>query len=425
MKSAYLPVFKNQKLLQIKSAKGIYINTINGKLLDTTSGNNNFCVLGWGHPKINKAIEKQLKKFSHIDIKQFHDKNIDILSNILIKNSKHKLNKVFYTGNSGAEACEAACRLALQYFKNLKIKSKKKIFISRKQSYHGCTDLCINLGDRPNNNAFAYKNMFFKKINEHNPINKIKNNETFEQYENRTVKELEDKIKKIGSDNICAFVGETIMGGLQGDIPPTKNYWKKIRQVCNKYNILMIIDEVYCGLGSSGKYFCIDYDNASPDIIFTGKILAAGYSPISALVTSKKISDVLNKTNRINYSTTYQGFSLGISAAIAVQKIVNDKAFLNKIYKKGKYMRQVLNDELKSLDTFKNVRGRGLRFSLEHNFKENNLTALKLSKIMLNKHNILINSKWHRTCFTPAFIISFNQINYVLENFIKEFKKIS
>ena len=88
-------------------------------------------------------------------------------------------------------------------------------------------------------------------------------------------------------------------------------------------------------------------------------------------------------------------------------------------------MRNILNDELGKLETFKNTRGRGLRFSLEHNFKENNISAQRLSNIMLNKHKIIINSKWHRTCFTPAFIISYKQIDFVLDKFIKEFKKIS
>ena len=86
-------------------------------------------------------------------------------------------------------------------------------------------------------------------------------------------------------------------------------------------------------------------------------------------------------------------------------------------------MRNILNDELGKLETFKNTRGRGLRFSLEHNFKENNISAQRLSNIMLNKHKIIINSKWHRTCFTPAFIISYKQIDFVLDKFIKEFKK--
>ena len=129
MSSGYLPVFLNQKLDKIISANGIYINTTKAKLLDTTSGNNNFCILGWNNKTVNNAIINQLKKFSHIDIKQFHDKNIDLLSNILLKNKKHNLNNVFFTGNSGAEACEAACRLALQYFDNQEINSKKFLFL--------------------------------------------------------------------------------------------------------------------------------------------------------------------------------------------------------------------------------------------------------------------------------------------------------
>ena len=165
----------------------------------------------------------------------------------------------------------------------------------------------------------------------------------------------------------------------------------------------------------------------SPQILFLLENISCWLSFLSVLILNDKIKNGLyrSKMQRINYSTTYQGFSLGVAASIAVQKIVNNNQFLKKIFEKGMYMRNILNDELGKLETFKNTRGRGLRFSLEHNFKENNISAQRLSNIMLNKHKIIINSKWHRTCFTPAFIISYKQIDFVLDKFIKEFKKIS
>ena len=115
------------------------------------------------------------------------------------------------------------------------------------------------------------------------------------EYSKRSAKELEQKIVSIGSENICAFVAETISGGLVGDVPPTKNYWKEIRKICNKYNIHLILDEVWCGTGTTGKSYCFDWDNITPDFVFLSKTLAAGYGALSAVVTTNKISETFKK----------------------------------------------------------------------------------------------------------------------------------
>ena len=157
-----------------------------------------------------------------------------------------------------------------------------------------------------------------------------------------------------------------MMGGLVGDVPPGKNYWKKIKKICDKYNVLLILDEVWCGTGVSGKYFCFEWDDIIPDIVFMGKTLAAGYAPVSGLATrteiSKKIKDYYGS---IPFSTTHQGHSL-VAATLATQKIIHNQKFLTKVKLNGEYFRNTLNDELKNHEFFQNVRGRGLRNSLEY-----------------------------------------------------------
>ena len=212
-------------------------------------------------------------------------------------------------------------KMSYQYHYSIGLK-EKKWFISRKQSYHGSGTDAISLGDRPN--LMIYKNFYPKfraKVSDHN---KYKNKLRFEsdlEYENRSIDELEKKIIKIGPEKISGFVGETIMGGLVGDVPPTQNYWKKIRKMCDKYSIHLILDEVWCGTGTSGKIYCIDWDKVTPDFIFMGKTLAAGYVPVSGFVTNSRISDkIISKMGSIQFSTTHQGHSLATSAAIEVQK---------------------------------------------------------------------------------------------------------
>ena len=422
-------LLKNFNLLEneeIVKGKGVYLYTKNKKYLDSTSGLTGTSILGWSNLEIERSIIKQLKKIGHIDYKYFIDSNRENLSEILLSKAEHKLDKVFFVGGSGGEACEAAMKLSYQY--NCAIgREKKKWFISRKQSYHGSGSDAISLGDRPNLNFYKpFFPRFRSKINEHNIYRNKKNKETIHEYETRSINELEKKILSIGADKVSGFVAETIMGGLVGDVPPTKNYWKGIRRVCDKYKVHLILDEVWCGTGTSGKIYCIDWDKITPDFIFMGKTLAAGYSPVSALVTKNSIANTIKKKfGSIQFSTTHQGHSIGVAASLAVQKIIHNNNFLSRVQNNGKYLRQVLKNELSGLEFFSNVRGRGLRNSLEYKCKNNHLFGVALSTFAKSNLNLLISAKWHRVCFSPAINISKKDLDEILDKFIFCFKKIS
>lgn len=416
----------NKKLLKINKADGIYLYTSeNKKILDTTGGSTSFNTLGWNNTHINKAITAQLKKFSHIDYKFWNDENVEKLSKILLEKSEHKLDYVYYSGNSGSEACEAAMKLS--YLTHLSNGEKKTWFIGREQSYHGITTDALSIADRPNLDIFnPLLPLKRAKIKQHHYLKEKHPNESIEHYAKRSAFELEKKILELGPSNVCAFIGETMMGGLVGDVPPTKNYWKYIRHICDKYNIHLILDECYSGLGSSGKYYCCDWDGITPDFIFVAKILTSGYVPLSAVITKKKFAiKIYNKFERLLHGSTFQGHSLGIAAAIATQKIVTKERMINHIKKTGEYLRNNLFNELKNNNFFLDIRGRGLRFSLEYNCKDKNNFGLKLTENMFKKHSIIISGKWHRVCFTPAFIINKKQCDLVLDKFIKEFRLLS
>ena len=217
-----------------------------------------------------------------------------------------------------------------------------------------------------------------------------------------------------------------MMGGLIGDVPPTKNYWKKIRKVCNKYKVHLILDEVWCGTGTSGKIYCVDWDEITPDIIFMGKTLAAGYFPVSAIVTKKEIGETIKKKfDAIQFSTTHQGHSVGIAASLAVQKIIHKKNFLKNVNKNGEYLRKIIYEELKNHEFFSNVRGRGCRNSFEYKCNNQHLFGVALTEFAKEKLNLLISAKWHRVCFCHAININKKDIDYILEKFIYCFKSVS
>ena len=260
----------------------------------------------------------------------------------------------------------------------------------------------------------------------HHPLYRMESNETLDEYCRRSAQELEDKIVEIGPEKVCAFLGETMMGALVGDVPPGPNYWKYIREVCDNYDVHLILDEIYCGTGSSGKIYCCDWDDVTPDFILISKTLAAGYGALSAVVTSSNIEDVIKTVQgRLQHSTTHQAHSLSLAAAVAVQKIVHDDNLLKHINNIGKFMRHSIKEELGKHEFFREVRGRGLRFSLEYQCNHMNEFGKELTDVMLNKHSILINGKWHRVNFTPAFIIEKKEAEFVLDILIKEFKLLA
>lgn len=426
--SIVLRTFPNEPVPPyIDHGKGLYLYTKDGKkLLDTTGGFTAHAILGWSNPEVIEAMTEQLNRITHIDYKVYSDENRDQLSELLLSRAEHGLNRVYFAGNSGGEACEAAMKLSYQYFYDSG-KKEKRWFISRQQSYHGSSTDALAVGDRPNLDFFKpLLPVNRSKVPEHNIYRLKLDGETLDEYARRGARELDEKIVEIGPEKVCAFIGETMMGGLIGDVPPAPDYWKYVREVCDKYDVHLILDEVWCGTGTSGKIYCCDWDNITPDFLFMGKTLAAGYAPLSIVLTSDKIEHIIkNGQGRIQHSTTHQGHSLSVAAALAVQRIIHNDEMLDHVCKMGDYLRNTLESELKLHPFFANVRGRGLRSSLEFKCTDQNDFGMKLTEIMEKEHGILISGKWHRVCFSPALIITRKEIDLVLDRFIKTFKKVA
>lgn len=409
---------------QIVHGEGLWLESSDGKrYFDMTGGFTAHAVLGWNHPVVNREIEMQLKKITHIDYKMFGDANREKLADLLVSKAAHGLDKVFLCGGSGGEACEAAMHLSYQAHYE-EGKREKTWFISRNQSYHGATTDTMAIGERPN--LEFYRPLFptnRAKVSEHNKFRHMLDHETEDQYSRRCADELEQKIVEIGADKVCAFIGETIMGGLVGDVPPAQNYWKYVREVCDRHDVHLIIDEVWCGTGTSGKVYCIDWDEVTPDFIFLGKTLGAGYVPISGVITSSRFEDTIkNGTGRVENSTTFQGHSLAVAAALGVQKVIHEDGFVEDVYRKGEIFRDFLEDNLGGHEFFRNVRGRGLRNSLEFDCENQHLFGLAVTARMSEEQNILINGKWHRFTFSNSMTISDEEILWSLEKFVDCFK---
>ena len=273
----------------VAKADGPYIYLKDGtKYLDATSGWTSYATLGFSHPKIIEAIKKQMSKFTHVDYNIWNNPMIEDLANKIINYSTNGLDQIYFGGTSGSDSVEAAMKLSYQIHHDSGKKNKKN-YIARIESFSGATLQGMSVSDLPPLKIFdPLMPSNVVRVSQHNPYTDclynsktrscecgkdstkcmgLLKNESIEEYIDRNIKEIEEAILNIGPDNLCAFVGETQLGSLIGDIPAAKGYWEKIGQLAKKYNFHIILDEVYCGMGRSGKLFSYSWDNFSPDFV--------------------------------------------------------------------------------------------------------------------------------------------------------------
>lgn len=395
------------------------------RLLDFTGGWTAHNVLGYGDEDVIRAMTRQLHIYPHIDGNVWTNPLLEELADVTLQHAPKGLDKVFFGGCNGSDAIEAAMKLSYHVHHDSGHKSKTK-YLYREQSFSGSTLQALSVSDIPILNFYdPIKPTGFIKIAEHNYLH-CGSGLTKEEYLQSSLLDLENAILHEGPENIAAFVGETIMGSLRGEIEPLPGYWKGVRDICNRYDIHIILDEIYCGMSRSGNVYCCSYDDFVPDFVCIGKAAAGGYAPVSAVITKSSFEEVIgNGTGRIQLGHTFSGYSVGAAAMLATQIKVQSPSMLRRIMELGEYIRSFLHDELHSHSFFVETRGRGLNSAIEYCPPNKHAFSLKLAMNMREKHGILINSKWHRTTFTPAYVIKQEDVNRVMESFVKEFRLLS
>ena len=428
MDHVFYSFLKEKPCESIVEGQGMYLHASNGnKYLDFTSGSVQNSILGFNNQFVLDRIAKQLNKVSSIDYKSWIDENRTELATLIAGQAPKGLNKVFFSGQSGSEACEAALQLSFQSHFERGLKGKI-YFISRKESYHGSTINSMVCGDRQH---LKYMEKLWPtnhiKISSHDPIHGPLPDESTDSYLERSLSEFQAVIDRIGAENISAFIGEPIMGALQGDIPAHPDYWRRMSEICRKNDIHLILDEIYTGTGISGKYFCCAWDNGvTPDFILMCKTLGAGYAPLSIVVTSDEIEESIKSgSGRVSYSSTHQGHTLCTAAALAVQTYILENELVEHANSLGHYMRNVIKNELGGNNFFTSVHGRGLRFSLEYGSTDNYNLGEEIRFRLKEDFKILIDSKWHRIGFRPAMICTQKLADETLEKVIDTFKKVT
>ncbi len=345
--------------------QGIRLFDQNDKAYIDASGGAAVSCLGHGHPGVIQAVKNQLDQIAYAHSSFFTTQAAEDLADFLAARSPGDLNHVYFV-SGGSEAVEAALKLARQYFVETG-QTTRRHFIARRQSYHGNTLGALAIGG----NAWRREPFLPLLVPAHHvsPCYAYRDQlvgETQEQYAERLALELEQKILELGPENVAAFVAETVVGATAGALAPVRTYLQRVRQVCDQYGVLLILDEVMAGMGRTGHLFACAEDGVVPDILTIAKGLGAGYQPIGAMLASTKIYDaIVAGSGFFQHGHTYMGHATACAAALAVQRIIQEEQLLANVLARGEQLRAELRTALGSHPNVGDVRGRGLFVGVE------------------------------------------------------------
>lgn len=345
--------------------QGIQLFDQNGKGYIDASGGAAVSCLGHGHPDIIQAIKDQLDKVAYAHSSFFTTQVTEDLADFLQQRSPGDLDHVYFV-SGGSEAVEAALKLARQYFVETG-RASRRHFIARRQSYHGNTLGALAIGG----NAWRREPFLPLLVPAHHvsPCYAYRDQlpgETEESYAQRLAQELDDKIQELGAENVAAFVAETVVGATAGALAPVKTYLQRVREVCDRHGVLLILDEVMSGMGRTGHLFACAEDGIVPDIITVAKGLGAGYQPIGAMIASSRIYDaIVAGSGFFQHGHTYMGHATACAAALAVQQVIERDNLLANVLARGEQLRNELRSALAGHPNVGDVRGRGLFVGVE------------------------------------------------------------
>jgi adenosylmethionine-8-amino-7-oxononanoate aminotransferase len=322
--------------------------------------------LGHSNAEVADAIKGQLDKIAFTHTGFYTNEPMEELADFLTSKAPGDLDRVYFV-SGGSEAVEAAIKMSRQYFLEIGKPEKSKI-IARWQSYHGNTLGALSAGgNKWRRNQFEpllIENM--KHIPPCYEYRLRKKNETEEEFGIRIADRLEEEIVMEGASTVAAFIVEPVVGATMGCVPAVKGYFKRIREICDKYDVLLILDEVMCGMGRTGNLFSCEHDEISGDIITLAKGLGAGYASIGAVMVSKKIFEAIqNGTGFFQHGHTYMGHPLACAASLKVQQIIERDNLVDKVNEQGAKLRAALEDNFGQHPNIGDIRGRGLFLGME------------------------------------------------------------
>lgn len=347
------------------AGQGVWITDAEGRRYLDGSGGAAVTSLGHGNTEVLDAMRRQMDAISYAHTSFFTTDAAESLAERLVGLTPEGLDYV-YLVSGGSEAVEAALKMARQYFVEIGQPQRRHI-IARRQSYHGNTIGALATGG----NAWRRK-QFQPILPETHHVapcyayRDMAQGETPESYAARLAQELEDQILTLGADEVIAFVAEPVVGATLGAVPAEADYFKRIRAVCDKYGVLLILDEVMCGMGRTGTIFAFEQEGIVPDIVTIAKGLGGGYQPIGGLLLSDKIYNAFRDGSGLfQHGHTYLGHPIAAAAADKVVEIMTRPGLMDHVQAMGQRLHDGLVSSLGQHPNIGDIRGRGLFRGIE------------------------------------------------------------
>lgn len=347
------------------SGEGCYLIDENGKRYFDGSGGAAVSCLGHGDAEVIAAVQAQVGKLAFAHTGFFTSEPAEALADLLIANAPGDLSRVYFV-SGGSEATEAAIKLARQYFME-RGEPQRRHLIARRQSYHGNTLGALAAGG----NAWRREQFapLLIEVSHIAPCYEYADRQAGESlfdYGQRAAQDLEDEILRLGPDSVMAFMAEPVVGATLGAVPAVEGYFKRIREICDTYGVLLILDEVMCGMGRTGHLFACDGDGIAPDILCIAKGLGAGYQPIGAMLCTDAIyGAIAGGSGFFQHGHTYLGHPVATAAGLAVTRALLDRGLIPRVREMGQKLADALDESLGQHPHVGDIRGRGLFRGIE------------------------------------------------------------
>ena len=352
-------------LAMAAGGKGIHLFDQDGRSYIDASGGAAVSCLGHGHPAVTAAMHAQADRLAYAHTSFFTNAPAEELAERLIAEAPQGISHAYFV-SGGSEAVEAALKMARQYFVE-RGEPRRRNIIARRQSYHGNTLGALAAGGNEMRRTqfrplliethhiapcFAYR---FQEAGE-----------SAESYAARAAQALEDKILELGADTVMAFVAEPVVGATAGAVPPVADYFKRIRSICDRYGVLLILDEVMCGMGRTGTLHACEQDGIAPDLMTIAKGLGGGYQPIGAVLLGERIFNAFaDGSGAFQHGHTYICHPMACAAALAVQETIARDRLLANVKAMGAHLARRLRERFGNHAHVGDIRGRGLLMGVE------------------------------------------------------------
>ena len=429
--SHVFPRRSDSQLPTAVAGKGCWLIDASGRRYLDASGGAAVSCLGHSAKPLLDAICQQLQQLAYAHTSFFTTEPAEQLADLLIKHAPGELDRVYFV-SGGSEAMEASLKLCRQYFLEINQPQRSHV-IARRQSYHGNTLGALSAGGNQWRRQ-PFEPLLSSCVSHISPCYHYRDaepGESLEEYGLRVANELEAEILRVGPERVAAFLVEPVVGATLGAVTPVPGYFRRIREICDRYEILLVLDEVMCGMGRTGSLFAYEQEGITPDVLCIAKGLGAGLQPIGAMLCTDTIYQAIAQgSGFFQHGHTYQGHPTACAAGTAVLQTMLEQNLPEHVKEKGSCLLQALQQQFADHPNVGDVRGRGLFLGIElvqdkqtkeplnPNFnlpEQIRHTAMQHGLLCYPMGGTIDGRKGHHILLAPPFIINDAELELIIE----------